>query len=121
MPEKPIFVKTIVTMDLAKQIAADYGVETVDVLTGFKFIGEQIGLLEKKGEESRFILGFEESYGYLTGGYVRDKDAVDGALVRAEAALQLAQFFLIHSRSSFVGSQGFSRRQTCRMETRVLF
>lgn len=84
MPEKPIFVKTIVTMDLAKQIAADYGVETVDVLTGFKFIGEQIGLLEKKGEESRFILGFEESYGYLTGGYVRDKDAVDGALMISE-------------------------------------
>ena len=58
--------------------------QIVEVLTGFKFIGEQIGLLEAKGEEERYIFGFEESYGYLSGGYVRDKDAVDGAFLIAE-------------------------------------
>ena len=84
MPEKPIVVKTIVTIDMAKRIAADYGVEVIDVLTGFKFIGEQIGLLEEKGEADRYIFGFEESYGYLSGGYVRDKDAVDGSLLICE-------------------------------------
>ena len=84
MPEHPILVKTIVTIDMAKRIAQDYGVKVIDVLTGFKFIGEQIGLLEATGEEERFILGFEESYGYLTGGYVRDKDAVDGSLMICE-------------------------------------
>lgn len=86
MPENPILVKTIVTIDMAKQIAEDYGVQVIDVLTGFKFIGEQIGMLEAKGEEDRYILGFEESYGYLTGTYVRDKDAVDGALIICEMA-----------------------------------
>lgn len=84
MPEKPVLVKTIVTIDMAKRIAEDYGVQVIDVLTGFKFIGEQIGLLEAKGEEKRYILGFEESYGYLTGSYVRDKDAVDGSLMICE-------------------------------------
>lgn len=84
MPEKPVFIKTIVTIDMAKRIAEDYGVQVIDVLTGFKFIGEQIGLLEAVGEENRFILGFEESYGYLTGSYVRDKDAVDGVLMICE-------------------------------------
>ncbi len=84
MPDNPIVVKTIVTIDIAKRIAEDYGVQVIDVLTGFKFIGEQIGLLELNGEEDRFILGFEESYGYLTGGYVRDKDAVDASLMICE-------------------------------------
>jgi phosphoglucomutase len=84
MPEHPILVKTIVTIDMAMGIAQDYGVKVIDVLTGFKFIGEQIGLLEAAGEEERFILGFEESYGYLTGGYVRDKDAVNGSLMICE-------------------------------------
>lgn len=84
MPENPVMVKTIVTMDLAERIAASYGVQTVNVLTGFKFIGEQIGLLEAKGEENRYIFGFEESYGYLSGSYVRDKDAVDGAYLICE-------------------------------------
>jgi len=84
MPEKPIMIKTIVTIDVVKQIAQDYGVQVIDVLTGFKFIGEQIGLLERDGEEKRYIFGFEESYGYLTGSYVRDKDAVDGALLICE-------------------------------------
>ena len=84
LPKDPVMVKTIVTMDLAERIAAHYGVETVNVLTGFKFIGEQIGRLEKEGHPERYVFGFEESYGYLTGSYVRDKDAVDGALMICE-------------------------------------
>ena len=84
MPDNPVAVKTIVTMDLAERIAENYGVETKNVLTGFKFIGEQIGLLEKAGREERYIFGFEESYGYLTGTYVRDKDGVNGAYLICE-------------------------------------
>ena len=84
MPADPVMLKTIVTTDIGERIAADYGVRTVDVLTGFKFIGEQIGLLEKQGREESFIFGFEESYGYLSGGYVRDKDAVGGAYLICE-------------------------------------
>ena len=84
MPKAPVAVKTIVTTPMAAQIAANYGVELIDVLTGFKFIGEQIGLLEKRGELERFIFGFEESYGYLSGGFVRDKDAVNASLLICE-------------------------------------
>lgn len=84
MPAHPVFVKTIVTMDLAEKIAEHYGVQTINVLTGFKFIGEQIGMLEKHGRETDYICGFEESYGYLTGSYVRDKDAVNAAFIIAE-------------------------------------
>ena len=84
MPKDPVLVKTIVTVDLAERIAEHYGVETRNVLTGFKYIGEQIGLLEKVGEERRYLFGFEESYGYLTGTYVRDKDGVDGAVMICE-------------------------------------
>lgn len=84
MPNDPVMIKTIVTMDMGEQIANNYGVKTVNVLTGFKFIGEQIGLLEKQGKEDSYIFGFEESYGYLSGGYVRDKDAVDGAYLICE-------------------------------------
>lgn len=84
MPKDPVMVKTIVTIDMAQRIAKDYGVRCINVLTGFKFIGEQIGLLEAKGREDSYIFGFEESYGYLTGSYVRDKDAVDGAYMICE-------------------------------------
>lgn len=84
MPKEPIMIKTIVTTDMAKKIAENYGVKVIDVLTGFKFIGEQIGFLQQKGEEERYIFGFEESYGYLTGGYVRDKDAVNASLMICE-------------------------------------
>lgn len=84
MPEDPVFIKTIVTMDLAERIADYYGVQTINVLTGFKFIGEQIGYLEKKGKEDSYICGFEESCGYLTGSYVRDKDAVNAAFIICE-------------------------------------
>ena len=86
MPENPIVVKTIVTTNIINAIAKDYGVEVIDVLTGFKFIGEQIGFLEEKGEEKRYIFGFEESYGYLSGGYVRDKDAVNASMLICEMA-----------------------------------
>ncbi len=86
MPERPVFFKTIVTSDLAATVAAHYGVETRNVLTGFKFIGEQIGFLEEKGETDRFIFGFEESYGYLAGSYVRDKDGVVASLLICEMA-----------------------------------
>ena len=81
MPQKPVAVKSIVSTEIASEIAAEYGVEMRNVLTGFKFIGEQIGILEAAHEENRFIFGFEESYGYLAGSYVRDKDAVVGSML----------------------------------------
>ena len=84
MPEKPVAVTTIVSTDMANAVAADYGVELRRVLTGFKFIGEQIALLEAAGEIDRYIFGFEESYGYLSGGHVRDKDAVNASMLCCE-------------------------------------
>lgn len=84
MPKDPVMVKTIVTIDMAERIADHYGVKTINVLTGFKYIGDQIGLLEKQGKADSYIFGFEESYGCLTGTYVRDKDAVNGATMIAE-------------------------------------
>lgn len=84
LPKTPVFIKTIVTMDLAEAIATHYGLQTINVLTGFKYIGEQIGVLEEHNRTSDYIFGFEESYGYLTGSYVRDKDAVNAAFIIAE-------------------------------------
>lgn len=84
MPQNPLAVKTIVTTEICKKIASDYSCELIDVLTGFKFIGEQIGMLEKNGEEDRYVFGFEESYGYLAGSYVRDKDAVVASMLICE-------------------------------------
>lgn len=84
MPVDPVMVKTIVTMDMGEQIASHYGLRTINVLTGFKFIGEQIGKLEQQGKVASYVFGFEESYGYLTGSYVRDKDGVDGAYMICE-------------------------------------
>nr|WP_307757298.1 phospho-sugar mutase [uncultured Christensenella sp.] len=86
VPEKPVAVKTIVTTEMAQSIADEYGVELINVLTGFKFIGEQIGLLEKKGEVERYVFGFEESYGYLSGTHARDKDAVNASMLICEMA-----------------------------------
>lgn len=86
MPADPVAVKTIVTTDIVNLIGKEYGVKIIDVLTGFKFIGEQIGLLEAKGEENRYVFGFEESYGYLSGSYVRDKDAVNASMLICEMA-----------------------------------
>ena len=84
MPKCPVAVKTIVTTPMAARIANHYGIELRDVLTGFKYIGEQIGFLEKNGEAERYIFGFEESYGYLSGSFVRDKDAVNASLLICE-------------------------------------
>lgn len=134
MPDNPVLMKTIVTIDMAKQIAEGYGVQVIDVLTGFKFIGEQIGVLEQKHEEDRFILGFEESYGYLTGTYVRDKDAVNASLMICE----MFAYYRTHGRSlmdvlndlyskygyclntlhsyTFEGAEGFAKMQRI-MET----
>ena len=84
LPENPVVVKTIVTSDVCLKIAEDYGCELRDVLTGFKFIGEQIASLEAVGQEERYVFGFEESYGYLAGTYVRDKDAVIASMLICE-------------------------------------
>ena len=86
LPENPVVVKTIVTSDLAARIAEKYHCTLVEVLTGFKYIGEQIGLLEKAGHPERYVFGFEESYGYLSGSYVRDKDAVVASMLICEMA-----------------------------------
>ena len=86
LPENPVAVKTIVSTPLADKIAAKYGCKLINVLTGFKYIGEQAGILEKKGEQERFVFGFEESYGYLAGAYVRDKDAVVASMLICEMA-----------------------------------
>ena len=86
MPENPVAVKSLVSTPLADKVAAHYGVEMRNVLTGFKWIGDQIARLEAAGEVERFILGFEESYGYLAGSYVRDKDAIVGSMLICEMA-----------------------------------
>lgn len=86
MPKNPVAVKTIVTTEMAAAVAKEYGVELRNVLTGFKFIGEQIGLLEQEGRADAYIFGFEESYGYLSGSFVRDKDAVNAAMLICEMA-----------------------------------
>ena len=86
MPDRPVAVKSIVSTPLADAVAASYGVEMRNVLTGFKWIGDQIARLETAGEVDRFIFGFEESYGYLAGPYVRDKDAVIGSMLICEMA-----------------------------------
>ncbi len=91
LPENPVAVKTIVTSKLVEKICEKYGCELKNVLTGFKYIGEQILLLERKNEEKRYIFGFEESYGYLAGTYVRDKDAVVASMLICEMAAYYRQ------------------------------
>jgi phosphoglucomutase len=86
LPSKPFIIKTIVTTDLIYEIAKDYNAKVYDVLTGFKFIGEKLGVIEKQNELDNFILAFEESYGYMAGAYVRDKDGVVAAMLVAEMA-----------------------------------
>ena len=86
MPKDPVCVKSLVSTQLADAVAAHYGVECRNVLTGFKWIGDQIAQLEAVGQENRFIFGFEESYGYLAGSYVRDKDAIVGSMLICEMA-----------------------------------
>lgn len=86
LPNNPIVVKTIVTTPLVETIAAAYGAQTADLLTGFKYIGELVTNLEKNDETDRFIVGMEESYGYLRGAHARDKDAVVASLLICEMA-----------------------------------
>ena len=86
LPKNSIAVKTIVTTEICKKIASNFNCQLIDVLTGFKFIGEQIGILESNNEEERYLFGFEESYGYLAGSYVRDKDAVVASMLICEMA-----------------------------------
>ena len=86
MPQNPVAVTTIVSTDMATPIAERYGVELRRTLTGFKYIGEQIGLLEAEGHKERYIFGFEESYGYLSGAHVRDKDGVNAVMLACECA-----------------------------------
>ena len=135
-PKEPVLVKTIVTSDRAEKIANHYHVKTVNVLTGFKYIGEQIGLLEKQGKESNYIFGFEESYGCLTGTYVRDKDAVDGAFRICERFAyykskgislldKLDELYKTYGYTNnslhnyeFDGSSGFEKRQEIRKKFR---
>ncbi|MEG1932336.1 MAG: phospho-sugar mutase, partial [Pygmaiobacter sp.] len=90
MPDRAIYVRSIVTSSLADEVARSYGIKPVQVLTGFKYIGETILHLEEKGEEARFIFGFEESNGYLAGSYVRDKDAVVASMLICEMAAYYA-------------------------------
>ncbi len=90
LPEDGIVIKTIVTSDLAFEIARAYGIQVPEVLTGFKYIGEAIGRLEARGEEGRFIFGFEESCGHLAGTHVRDKDGVMASMLVAEMAQSCA-------------------------------
>ena len=86
MPKNGVVIKTIVTTDMVEAIAKKYNVEVLDVLTGFKYIGEKIKEFEQNGEKD-FIFGFEESFGYLAGNFVRDKDAVIAAMLICEMTL----------------------------------
>lgn len=109
MPENPVTVKTIVTTDIVNLIGKEYGVEVIDVLTGFKFIGEQIKMLEDKHQENRYIFGFEESYGYLSGTYVRDKDAVNASMLICEMAAyyRTQGITLLQARENMYKKYGF--------------
>lgn len=137
MPENPVMIKTIVTMDLAERIAKHYGVRVINVLTGFKFIGEQIGFLESEGHADDYIFGFEESYGYLTGSYVRDKDGVNAAFMICEMFAyyqtqgislldKLAEIYQTYGYSlntlhsyEFEGAAGFEKMQNIMKEIRA--
>ena len=115
MPQNPVAMTTIVSTDMATPIAAKYGVELRRTLTGFKFIGEQIGLLEAQGQAERFIFGFEESYGYLSGGYVRDKDGVNATLLVCEAAAWYARqgMTLLDALEALYQEYGYYRDALC--------
>lgn len=136
MPLKPVLIKTIVTTDLADKIAESYGVKTINVLTGYKFIGEQIGILEKDNKVNDFVFSFEESDGYLSGTYVRDKDGVNGAclvcemycyyksknisLIEKLETLYKKHGYYVNSLQSyeFPGSDGFIKMQQIMKELR---
>ena len=115
MPKDPVAVTTIVSTDMATPVAKKYGVELRRTLTGFKFIGEQIGKLEAEGHVERYIFGFEESYGYLSGGHVRDKDAVNATLLVCEAAAWYAQqgMTLLDAIEALYKEFGYYRNALC--------
>ena len=115
MPKDPVAVTTIVSTDMATPICAKYGVELRRTLTGFKFIGEQIGLLEAAGQKERYIFGFEESYGYLSGAHVRDKDAVNAVMLACEAAAYYAGkgMSLLDAVNALYDAYGWYRNALC--------
>ena len=115
MPSDPVAVTTIVSTDMATPVAKKYGVELRRTLTGFKFIGEQIGLLEAEGRAARYIFGFEESYGYLSGAHVRDKDAVNATLLVCEAAAWYAKqgMTLLDAIEALYKEFGYYRNALC--------
>ena len=115
LPENPVAVTTIVSTDMVDPIAKDYGVEMRRVLTGFKYIGDQIAGLEAEGHPERYLLGFEESYGYLSGGYVRDKDAVDGSMLICEMAYYYKKkgMTLVDAINALYEKYGYYRNDLC--------
>lgn len=118
MPEAAVMIKTVVTTAMAEQIAQSYGVRTVNVLTGFKYIGEQIGLLEQQDMASNYIFGFEESCGYLSGHYVRDKDGVNAAFLICEMYSYYATqgVSILQKLAELYKKHGYSINLTCSYE-----
>lgn len=112
LPKNGVVVKTIVTTDIIEKITAEYGAETVNVLTGFKYIGEKIGELEKQGNRERFVFGLEESYGYLKGTYARDKDAVVSSMI----ICQMAADYIAGGKTLYDGLIALYEKYGCMMQ-----
>jgi phosphoglucomutase len=116
LPAHPVAVTTIVSTDMVDPIAKEYGVELRRCLTGFKYIGDIIAELEEKeGNADSYLLGFEESYGYLSGGYVRDKDAVDGSMLICQMAAYYKQkgLTLVDAMSALYEKYGYYKNDLC--------
>lgn len=115
---KPIVIKTVVSTKMVNQIAQKHGCEVIEVLTGFKNIGEKIRQLEQKNQENRFVFGFEESHGYLAGTYARDKDAVLAAMLVCEMAsyYKTLGFTLIQQMENLYNEYGFYYEKTLSYE-----
>lgn len=115
LPAHPVAVTTIVSTDMVDPIAAEYGIELRRCLTGFKYIGDIIAELEEKGESESYLLGFEESYGYLSGGYVRDKDAVDGSMLICEMASYYKRkgLTLVDAMTALYEKYGYYKNDLC--------
>ena len=117
MPARPVLIKSIVSTDMARQVANRYGVETVDVLTGFKYVGEKMDQLEEEGREEDFLFSFEESCGCLTGTYARDKDGVAAVLLICE----MAAWYLAENKSLHERMEELYREYGYRLETQYSF
>lgn len=117
LPENPIVVKSFVTTSLVDEVAKSYGAETRSLLTGFKYIGELITQLEEKGEESRFVVGMEESYGYLSGTHARDKDAVVASMLICE----MAAYYKAHGISLYDKMQSLYKQYGMYLNTLLNF